>query len=360
MRRLLVALLMVFWPFVAFAGSIRLIDAAGRAVELSGPARHIALADALDVLTLSAVLDDPVAPVVGWGGADRLDENLLSRLRTSFPTTDAVVPLGMSPSELSAEAVIAARPDLLVAGGGTLPSDPVLARIAEAGIPTLFIFPPPGQRGVQGRDVETAIFLLGEVLGAQEKAARFNAVHKAGIDRIRDRVRDIADRPLVLVEAHAGSRDCCWSPGADTDYIEFVGGRNLGASLAGIEAGRLSLEFIIASDPAVAIGTGGVHMRAEGGLVLGEGVTDREAAQSLRNIMQRPGFDMLTAVRAGRVHGIWHQLLGTPWDLVALEAMARWIHPERFSDIDPMATLADINQLTSMPHSGSLLVEPEP
>lgn len=360
MRLLLLTFLMAVWPLLAMAKPIRLVDAAGREVVLSARARHIALADALDVLSLSAVLDDPVAPVVGWGGADRLDENLLARLRTSFPAAASVVPLGISPSELSAESIIAVRPDLLIAGSGTLPSDPVIARIAEAGIPTVFIFPPPGHGGEQGRDVEKAIFLLGEVLGAQDNAARFNAFHKAGIDRIRDRVRAIADRPLVLVEAHAGSRDCCWSPGANTDYVEFAGGRNLGATLAGIEAGRLSLEFIIASDPQVVIGTGGVHMRTEGGLVLGEGVTSDEAAQSLQRIMQRPGFDMLTAVRSGRVHGIWHQLLGTPWDLVALEAMAYWIHPEHFSDIDPLATLSAINRLTSLPYSGTLLVEPAP
>ena len=358
MHRLLLVLALLVLPPVACAAPISLVDAAGRTVELAGPARRVVLADALDILTLSFLLDDPLAPVAGWAGADRLDENLAARLHQGFPSAAAVKSVGLSASELSAEAIIAAAPDLLIAGGGTTPTDPVLARIAEAGIATLFIYPPPGRMGEQGADVERAISLLGAAFGTGERAERFVTFHRARIDGIRDRLRTVADRPSVLVEAHAGSQDCCWSPGAETDYVEFAGGRNLGAGLSGIEAGRLSLEYIIAADPDVVIGTGGIHMRPEGGLVLGAGVSAGEAAQSFARIRARPGFDTLTAVRTGRVYGIWHQLLGTPFDLVALEAMARWIHPALFADLDPSATLRAIDGFTALPLSGTFLIEP--
>lgn len=358
MRRLLLAFALLLLPLAASAAPITLTDAAGRPVELAGPARHIVLADALDILTLSFLLDDPLAPVAGWAGADRLDENLSASLHVSFPSAKEIKPVGLSASELSAEAIIAAAPDLLIAGGGTNPDDPVLARIAEAGIATLFIYPPPGRKGDQGADVERAVSLLGAALGSGARAERFIAFHKARIARIRERLLPVTERPSVLVEAHAGSLDCCWSPGAQTDYVEFVGGRNIGANLAGIEAGRLSLEYIIAAEPDVVIGTGGIHMRPEGGLVLGAGVPAAEAEQSFARIRARPGFDMLTAVREGRVHGVWHQLLGTPFDLVALEAMAGWIHPALFADLDPLATLAALNGFTSLPLSGTVLISP--
>ncbi|WP_142848370.1 hypothetical protein [Telmatospirillum sp. J64-1] len=46
----------------------------------------------------------------------------------------------------------------------------------------------------------------------------------------------------------------------------------------------------------------------------------------------------------GRVHALWHNFYNSPMNLLAIEALATWIHPELFSDIDPAATLAEINE----------------
>ncbi len=52
----------------------------------------------------------------------------------------------------------------------------------------------------------------------------------------------------------------------------------------------------------------------------------------------------LSAVKRGDVHGLSHQLLNSPLDLLAVEALAKWIHPELFGSLDPATTMAEINK----------------
>ena len=90
----------------------------------------------------------------------------------------------------------------------------------------------------------------------------------------------------------------------------------------------------------------------------------REAARardSLRKVAGRPGIAGLSAVKAGRAHGFSHQLLNSPLDIVAIEAFARWIHPELFVDIDPQATLDTINRaFLSVPYTGTWWIDLAP
>jgi iron complex transport system substrate-binding protein len=59
-------------------------------------------------------------------------------------------------------------------------------------------------------------------------------------------------------------------------------------------------------------------------------------------------------VKSGRVYGLPHHLLNSPLDILAVEALARWIHPELFPDVDPARTLGEINtQFLAVPLEGT-------
>ncbi|MDR5611831.1 MAG: hypothetical protein RAM36_01995, partial [Arsenophonus sp.] len=32
---------------------------------------------------------------------------------------------------------------------------------------------------------------------------------------------------------------------------------------------------------------------------------------------------------------IWHQFYNSPYDVIAIQQLAKWIHPELFSELDP-------------------------
>jgi iron complex transport system substrate-binding protein len=59
--------------------------------------------------------------------------------------------------------------------------------------------------------------------------------------------------------------------------------------------------------------------------------------------MERPGFTGVKAVETGQVHAIWHQFYNAPYSFVAVQQLARWIHPELFPDLDPEATLKELH-----------------
>jgi iron complex transport system substrate-binding protein len=128
------------------------------------------------------------------------------------------------------------------------------------------------------------------------------------------------------------------------DFIGLAGGSGIGADVIPGMAGPLSLEYIIGKAPAVYIGTGGGYMAARGGLVVGASVSEEQARDSLQSVLSRKGFGELPAVASGRAYGLSHGLAISGINIVAIEAIAGWIHPELFPDIDPEATLMEIGK----------------
>ncbi|ACI93956.1 periplasmic binding protein [Afipia carboxidovorans OM5] len=63
-------------------------------------------------------------------------------------------------------------------------------------------------------------------------------------------------------------------------------------------------------------------------------------------------------MRNGRIHGMFHNLMSTPLNIVATEALAKWIHPSLFGDLDPAQTIDEINRrFLSVPLKGIYLVD---
>ena len=133
-----------------------------------------------------------------------------------------------------------------------------------------------------------------------------------------------------------------------------MGGRNIGADVLNQPTGKLNLEYVIQRDPDVYIATGGPHLARAGGFVVGAGFSAEQSQAGLRRVAARPGIATLKAVRQGRAHGLSHQLINSPIDVVAVEVLAKWIHPELFGDLDPRATLDEINsRFLAVPYQGA-------
>ena len=44
----------------------------------------------------------------------------------------------------------------------------------------------------------------------------------------------------------------------------------------------------------------------------------------------------------GQAYAIWHHFYNSPFNVVAVQAMAKWFHPQLFADLDPRATMATL------------------
>lgn len=357
-----IAILFLVLPFAASA-SQAVTDVRGRSVEVPESASRIAIDDSRFLIALSLIHEDPVSVLSAWAhDANRLGADVYADWQEKYPQLDNLPRIASSAGAFNVESILAAAPDVMVVSSGAGPSEAQVGQLQSGGVPVVYIdfFTSPFE------NLETSLMLLAKLTNRESEAESFLAFRKSRLDEIAARVAtlDADDQPTVFLEPHAGmSSDCCNSPGRGNmgDFIDFVGGHNIGADVISQAFGQLSLEYVIASDPDVYIATGGPHLERAGGLVLGTRYSESEARESLQGVSQRTGISFLTSVSKGRVHGFSHQLINSPLDVVAIEAFATWIHPELFADIDVAATLEEINtRYLQVPYRGTYWIDIKP
>ena len=346
---------MALWA-AGMAQAAQVVDLRGRTVKVPDQVHKITIDDGRFLVALSLILADPVKPLAGWPrDIHRIGDATYQQYVKRFPAIAKVPQVASSAGSFNLEAVLAAAPDVAVVSVGAGPSDAQIAQLQAAGIPVVFIdfFDNPF------KNQEPSLRILGQLTGSTAKANAYIGYSRQHRDRIAQRVAKLApkDRPTVFLEAHAGiSKDCCNSPGKGNmgEYVDFVGGHNIGADVLKAPVGKLNIEYVISRDPKIYIATGGAHLEKTGGLVLGAGYDAARARASLAAVAQRQGIAQLTAVKTGRTYGLAHQLINSPIDIVAIEAFATWIHPELFKDVDPQKTLNEINQrFLAVPYEGT-------
>lgn len=353
----------VLAPMALRAEDIRVHDIAGREVVLAAPARRIILGEGRHLAVLGMLTPDPVALVAGWRADKGLDPATLAAYRARFPALDGVAQVGAGGRNLSIEAILAARPDLVVLSmmdKNAPQADQVEAQLAAAGIALAYVdfFVDPLNNTLPSIDILAALI---DVDGsARAKAKEFSDFYTPRLEHIRSTVAN-APRPRVFVQVHAAPGDCCNTVGrAQFDgFIDAAGGENLGRSMVAGTMGNVGLENLLAADPDVFMATGGAHMAARGGLVLGPDVAAETAGASFAALLDKgAGLSVLRAVREGRSLGLWHLFNDSPAHIVAIEVIARALHPELFADLDPAATLAEFeSRFSPVPMAGTFWVE---
>lgn len=333
----------------------QLVDIRGRPVQFDGRARRIAIDDSRYLVALGLISPDPVSLLAAWPkDVNRLGEETYQQLLRKSPRLADLPKVSSSAGSFDLESLLAAKPDLALLSLESGITDAQIAQVEAAGIPVVILdfFVKPFE------NLPKSLRLLGSITGREEQAEEFLAFRAERMERIAEGVAALPkdNRPTVFVEAHAGiSADCCNSPGRGNigDYIDFVGGHNIGSDVITQSFGKLNLEYVISRDPFIYIATGGPHLEKPGGLVLGAGYDEARARASLVRVTGRKGISGLTAVKAGRAYGFSHHLINSPLDIVAIETFAKWIHPDTFGDVDPEATLAQINErFLSVPYAG--------
>ncbi|ARU06904.1 ABC transporter substrate-binding protein [Comamonas serinivorans] len=334
----------------------QLTDLRGRTVTVPDQVRKVSIDDGRFLVALALIEADPVKPLAAWPrDVHRIGEATYQQYLAKFPALGKLPQVASSAGSFNLEAVLAAAPDVAVVSVGSGPTEAQISQLQAAGIPVVFIdfFDNPF------KNQERSLRILGQLTGGLAKADAYIAFRRQHLDKIAQRVAKLPakDRPTVFLEAHAGmTKDCCNSPGRGNmgEYIDFVGGHNIGADVLKAPTGKLNLEYVMSRDPQVYIATGGAHLDKAGGLVLGAGYDAARARASLAGIAKRQGIAQLSAVKRGNAHGLAHQLINSPIDIVAIEAFATWVHPELFRDVDPAKTLAEINQrFLAVPYQGA-------
>lgn len=358
------ALLMAAWlGMVGSAHAVEVTDVLGRKVEVAAQPKRVVLGEGRLFFAL-ALLDReaPFGRVVGWQNDMRLlDPHTYEAYAKQYPAIADIPLIGQaSEQSVSAEQILALKPDLAIfsiAGEGPTQHSPVADLLAQAGIPVLFI----DFRVHPLKNTRVSLEALGRLLGREQQAQEYLSFYDRHLARVTDAVAGIQDgeRPKVFLELLPG----VWqAPGHTTgksglgSVLEAVGGRNIAAGVVPGALGDVSVEYVLTADPDIYIATGN---RAPG-VLLGAGVDEKTARDSLLKITARPEFAPLRPVQAGEAHALWHDFYNSPFNILAIENMARWIHPERFADLDPEATMAEINRFLAVDLDGRYWVDAQP
>lgn len=347
-------------------------DLAGRSVRTPAKVQRILLGEGR-LVPLLAVLErgDPLRRVVGMSADfEKLDPAGYAQYAARFPAIAQIPRTGRTTGDsFSVEKAIALQPDLAIfglGGHGPAPKDrETLARLHAAGVAVVFI----DIRLEPLRNTLPSVAVLGQVLGRQAQAAEFTRVYQTEMARVTERLARAKPRaPSVFLENRVGlNEECCdtMANGMLGHLLDAAGGRNIASSLVPGAFGTLSLEYLLSHPPEVYIGTAiGARdsvARTPNLIVLGAGVDAATARASLLRATQRRGIGHLPTFGQGRVHAIWHHFYTSPFNVVAVQAMAKWLHPTLFADLDPQATLQMLYQrFQPVPLDGLYWVSLEP
>ena len=353
----LAALLVALAATAAPAAPVEITDIIGRKVTLEAPARRIVMGAGRQLPVLGLLHPDPASLLVGWRGDFKLDGAQYGAWAAKFPAIDAIPVLGGNAANgLPVETILTLEPDLVVIDlydAEAAATQRSMELLDQLSIPFVVVdfFSHPLENALP------SLRILGRAIGAEGRAEAFAAFYETHLRRITSRlVSGDRRRPGVFMHGHAGGMPCCPTPGHGVfnEMIELTKGRNVALDQVAGLFGNVSLEQLIADDPEIYIATGGAHLAARGGLVLGPGVTKQQADASFAKLLATPGIAELTAVRTGNAFALWHMFNDTPAHIAMIEFLAKVFHPDLFADVDPQETIDAINRdFLPVPMSGT-------
>lgn len=339
----------------AQAEALTFTDVAGREVTLSEMPDKIILGEGRMMYGITPLIDgNPFEKIVGWkNDLIQYDPDAFKKYQEVFPEDTArMIDFGNPyAGDFSIEAVLEAETDLVLLDIGNLfkaEETGLIEKLDAAGVQVAFL----DFRKNATENAIPSLLMLGRVFGEEKRAAEFIDFYIAQMRKVTNVVDQIPadERPLVVVENAAGWQAdfCCWSFGPYNygRFVELAGGKNFGSTLANAYRVDLSAEGIIAADPDIVFGTGANWKEARPevtAVLLGYNADPEENKKRLKALASRPGFAELRAVKEGRFHSIYHQFYNSPYHFLAVQQLAKWIHPEEFEDLDVEASFKELH-----------------
>ena len=335
----------------AFGQALTITDVFDREVTFDKPIERVILGDGRFLYALAPLQkDDPFDKIVAW--SDKLitsSPTLWGQFAEAFPAARDLPIIGaVADGEVATEHLLAFNADVLV-----LPLDAehqaaeanVITTLGQIGVEVVFI----DLQEYPLENTDRSIRILGQIFGKDDAAEAFVAWRQQQFVRVTDVIAaHDPERPVVFLDRFPGPPDpCCksYGPANFGKLIEIAGGDNLASKFMSVSRVTLNPEQILASKPEIYIATGS-DLKTERAIVRLHAGADRAAAiEALKGTTSGPAFVGSPALESQRVHGIWHLFEANSYDVIALQAVAKWIHPELFTDLDPEATFKELHDL---------------
>ncbi len=349
--------------------TITVTDIAGRVVEVPFDPERVIIGEGRQLYAVSVIdRDDPFKRIIGWRNDMKLyDPDAYRKYVNKFPEGADIAFYGTpSKSAFSVEQAIAAKAQLVIFPYGQYNSakeQNLLTQLEKAGISTIFI----DFRERPTQNTIPSILLLGKIFNERDNAEEFADFYIKNMRIVFNTVGRIPfeGRPEVFIDRAAGftAGTCCKTFGSANmgRLVEEAGGINWGSSRIAGFAGDVNPEAIFTSNPDIIIGTGANWSEAKKdttAVLLGYDAVEEENQKRLLALASRPGWPKLKAVQNKRFYSIYHQFYNSPFSFIAVQQFAKWIHPEQFKDLDPVANFKELHEkFLPIEYSGQFFAE---
>lgn len=279
-------------PAPGFAAPLIVHDALGRAVTIPAPPQRIV-----------PIFASNTEIVASLGLADRI---VGIEAYTRFPQEVLDRPLVGGRLGFSVDAVVALRPDLLIVTPSRQAANQLIDPMERLGIPIVVFL----QRSVA--EILSNIRLMATIAGIPERGAEVTGRLQGRLDRIRQRLEGRPPPTATMITGRLGNGLMLVErPESYTANAMMLAGTRRAFANAGVIA-QVSPEAILNIDPDVLLFAG--------------------SERDLRELIARPGFADMRAVREKRTHVVARAqfLIPGPRTFDGIEALARVIHPAAF------------------------------
>lgn len=339
---------------------VTVTDVAGRTITLEHQPQNIALSTGRVFPLLEIMYQKKAADhLVAWRDDMRVSApSMYASYIKDYPQLKNVLKIGKIKSgEFDAERFINMKnkPDLFVVDLSNIKlaeEKGLLKKLDEAGIKVLAI----DFREKPVKNTVKSVTSLATALGYKAEGQAFAKYYQQHVQMIKDKLATLSTKELnkkVFIERAAGyDGSCCntFAAGNMGAYIPFLHATNIAEKpLKGAVTGKMSPESVIIAQPDVYImqTTGWIDKKgnATAGIPFGYApLNDAAIAKATSSLMNRPWLKAVKGYQDHDVYSIYMPFYNSPYNLVAMEYFAKWIHPELFKSLNPEKTFEEMNK----------------
>ena len=304
---------------------ITVTDLAGRTVELRQNPRRI----------ITVYSQIPIAMRCLNIGLERIigtDAFTISQYGKLLPELEGKEIVGRHFIKLDYEKIVDLEPELILTVPTTLKRTEIEEKLKPAGIKIVAL-------DFKIKSFRKTLELLGKIFDREEEAKEFADFWFGRLEEVRKKVEGLSEERKVRVYLEGTQRPFVTaSKGHTLDEIAtLAGGINIAARLKG-RSPEVEPEWVVEQNPDVILKYP-MGAKYQGGF----GKADIGPFEEMRKeIMERPGFDRIKAVREGRVYILSRDILGGVFENVGVCYAAKILYPELFKDLDPEAYLKQV------------------
>lgn len=346
----------------SFAATRQVVDALGRTVDLPATIDRVVVNFNFEEFTA-------IAGKEGWAEVVGMSKSLWSGWRPAIwakytpliPNLADMPEIGNTDeNSFNVEAVIALKPDvLLLAEWSWKVLEAQRAQIEAAGIPIVVI-----DYNAQRLDRHLASTrAIGRVMGTEDRAETLAKLYEAQYREIMDRIASAGAgaKPKLHFELGRDGAAKIGNSYSGTMWgkiATLLGAENIADGRLAGPWGPMSAEAVLAADPDFVFIAGSSWLNKPNCVKTGYDTDLATARASLAPYAARPGWSDLKAGKTGEIHAIEHGLCRTLFDWVAMQYIAKRLHPKAFADVDPIASFADYHaKFLPVPFSGTWMAK---